>query len=119
MQNSKEVVILRAYRPFLTYLTVFELDNFRNINSGRILARNIGRAVGVTLIFVLITFIFLGSEFIVSYNHQFDLNEVAQQVSYVILVLPAPFIYLYLFWKSSKIVETIDHLHGIVAQSKS
>lgn len=109
--------MLSAFRPFLTYLTIYKLDNFRN-NDRRTLSRNIWRAVGLTALLAVYTFIFVLSEFAACYQNQFDLDRIVQKLAFVILGLPVPLIYLGLFWKSDKIIDVFDYLHGILTERK-
>lgn len=114
--RTKEIVILRAYDPFLTYLTVYKLGNFRNFDR-RNLFRNIWRAVGVTIIFATFT-LFMSAEFVVAYRSNFALNETAQQLAFVIIGFPVPLIYFVMFWKSHKIIDTLNILRGVVVESR-
>lgn len=116
MRNNEGFVVLRAYSPFLTYVTVYKLDNFRNVDR-RNLFRNIFRAVGVTVLLAEFT-LFLSAEFSVSYKNNFALNGTAQQLSFAIIGFPVPLIYFVIFWKSQKIIETLDVLRGVVVERR-
>lgn len=116
MPKDGDVIVLRAYRPFIEYLTVFKLDNFRN-DDCHILSRNICRAIGV-LILHMICLLFTLSEFFVSYENNFALNESVQNVIFVIVLLQIPLIYSAMFRKSLKITSTLDCLREIVVESE-
>lgn len=65
MKEIDEIVILRAYRPFLTFLTMYKSEKFQNINNRRTLIQNISRAVGVTMLLISYLGIFLATELFV------------------------------------------------------
>lgn len=117
MENHEKIVILRAYRPFLKYLTVYKLDNFR-ADEGTILSRNIRHAIGLAFLFAVFTFIFLPAQFLVSYTNHFNLRLIIQPLAFLLAGLPAPLVYFLMFWKSNKVIDTLDYLHGIVVESK-
>lgn len=117
MPKNEEIVVLNAFRPFLTYLTIYKFDNFQN-NDRRILSRNIWRAIGLTVLLAVYSFIFVLSEFAECYKNNFDLAKIVQKLAFVVLGLPVPLIYLGLFWKSDKIIDVIDYLHGILVERK-
>lgn len=117
MKNHEKIVILRAYRPFLKYLTVYKFDNFRT-DEAAILGRNIRHAIALTFLFAVFTFIFLPAQFLVSYKNHFNLRLVIQPLSFLLAGLPASLVYFLMFWKSKKVVDTIDYLHGIVVERK-
>lgn len=117
MPTDKKMLILRAYRPFLTYLTVYKLNNFRN-KERRILFRNIWRALGVSALIAL-TFLFLSSELAACYEYNFALNKTVQHFAYVILAVQLLCIYLVMFWKSHKAIDIFDDLHKIVVENRS
>lgn len=117
MELNKEIVILQAYRPFVTYFTVYSLDNFRNIDR-RTLFRHTWRAVGVTIAFAVFVLIFLLPLFVVCYQHRFDLNVIIEQLAFAILGLPAMPIYLVMFWKSEKVINVVASLNEAVVESK-
>lgn len=116
MKEKVRIVILRAYRPFLTSIALFERDNFRHHSD--VLIRNIGRFIGICILFFLFVFVYLGGGLFDSYNRRHDLTATLLRVSYCILSLPTPFIYIYMIWKKQRIIETLEQLHGIVVESK-
>lgn len=118
MKNNREIVILRAYRPFLTFLTMYKLDNFRHNVDRRILMRNICRATGVTLLLAIYLCPFLSSELIVFIESKFDLNASGVRFSYFVGGAPTMSVHLLLIWKCNKIIETLDYLRGIVMDRK-
>lgn len=117
MENSDEIVILRAYRPFLTFLSVFKLDNFRCIDRC-ILLRNVCRAIGCSVI-IAVTVTFVLTDLFVSYKHNFELDKIIQQLSFVVIGITLPLIYAIMFWNTQRIVDILDDLHGIVVESKA
>lgn len=118
MQKSKrKVIILRAYRPLLTCLTVYKLENFHS-RDGRILARNFCRAIVLTILFGVYMCIFLATEFFVSCSHNFDLNEIVQPLSFFLITSPLTIIYFVMFCKCSKVIGILNFLLGIVVESK-
>lgn len=117
MSTDKQIVILRAYRPFLTYLTVFKFNNFRN-KERRILCRNISRGAGVSTLFAF-TFLFLSSELAACAEYNFALDKTVQHFAYIILGMQLLCIYLVLFWNSHKAFDIFDYLHKVVNESRS
>lgn len=116
MKTNKGVIILRTYRPFLTFLSVYKFDNFRNTIDRRILLLNICRAIGVFLLLLIYLCSFLASELFVFIESDFDLNAKGVQFSYFVGGAPAIFVHLLLMWKLENIVDTLDYLHGIVEE---
>lgn len=117
MSTDERTVILRAYRPFLTYLTVYKLNNFRN-KERRVLLRNVSRAVGVALLIVL-TFLFLSSQLAACYEYNFALDKTVQCLAYAILGIQLLCIYLVMFWESHKAIDIFEYLHKVVVESMS
>lgn len=113
MANKTEIVTLRAFRPFLTILTIFESNNFYTTNQ-RMFIRNLSRAFGVTLVFSGYVCLFLSGGILACIQHNFDLNVVAQPLSFFISGIQVPYYYGILFWKSDKIIGTLEYLHRIV-----
>lgn len=116
MPQNKDFLVLSAYRPFITYLTIYKVDNFRS-DDWRILSRNIGRAIGVSILFI-ISFVFTLSDFFVSYDNNFALNKSVQNSIFVLILSQLPPIYIVVFRKSHKIINALDYLCGIVIESK-
>lgn len=112
-----DIVVLRAYRPFLAYLTMYKAKNFRNENRA-IVTRNICRVVIHMFLFFIIDAVFVPSEMMSCYKNNFVLNEIADPMSYFLAVLPVLFVYILLSWKSDKIIETLDILHETVVERK-
>lgn len=119
MQNTKDILILRAYRPFLTFLTVFKFDNFRNIDNNRDnLLRNILCTIGVSLLMLNYNCPFLATELWVFIQSNFDLKTGGVQFSYFICGCPTIAVHLLLIWKSNNIIDTLDYLCGVVMERK-
>lgn len=119
MQNSKDIIILRAYRPFLAFLTVFKFDNFRNIDKNRRnLLRNFLCTIGVSLLIINYNCPFLATELSVFIQSNFDLKTGGVQFSYFCCGCPTIAVHLLLIWKSNNIIDTLDYLHGIVMERR-
>lgn len=116
-EKMGKIVILRAYRPFLTCLTVYKLDNFRT-SDRRILFRNICRAIGFTLTFAIFLLLFLLTEFLACYNKNFDLNVIVGPFSFFLVTSLVVPVYFVMLWKSNKIIDTLDYLDEVVVASK-
>lgn len=112
-----DFIVLRAFRPFLVYLTMYKAKNFRNENR-LIVIRNICRVVVHLVMFSILYAVFVPAEVLVCYTNQFVLSKIADPMSYFLAVLPAIFVYILLFSKSDKIIETLDILHEIVVERK-
>lgn len=115
MQNNEEIFILHAYRPFLTFLSVYKAANFRNIDDQRIFARNILHAVGATLLIVL-TVWFMSVQLMVFVNCNFDLNVGGAQFSFFLCCAPAFCVHLLLIWNFDEVMATIGCLQTIVVE---
>lgn len=118
MQNRERIVILRAYRPFLAYLTVYKADNFRDKADQLIWIRNICRALGVTLLITIYLCPFLAAELLVFIESNFNLKTVGLEFSHFICGCPTIAVHVLLIWKSNNIIATLDYLHGIVKDRK-
>lgn len=116
-ENKPKIIILRAYRPLLTCLTVYKRDNFHS-SDGRILIRNICRATVLTIFFGVYMCVFLATEFFVSCSHNFNLNEIVQPLSFFLITSPLTIIYFIMFWKCNKVIDILNSLDGIVVESK-
>lgn len=111
--NDDNILILRTFRPLLTFLTLYNLDNFRE-KSRRVIARNICRAISITVAFAAYVFLFLSSELLQCSNDRFVLSKIAQPLSFFIGGCQIIFIYPLLFGRSSRIIEILDDLQEIV-----
>lgn len=116
MIKNRGIVILRCYRPFLTFLAVYKFVNFRNNIGRRILFRNIFRAFCVTLLLTIYLCSFLSSELFVFIQSDFDLNARGVEFSFFVGGAPAMFVHLLLIWKCDKIVDTLGYLQEIVVE---
>lgn len=115
MARNREIVILRAYRPFLKSLTIYKLENFRT-NDRQLLIQNIFHAIGLTVVFAVFIFIFLPTQFLACCNE--DLREVVRPFSFFLAIAPAMLIYFIMRGKTDKIVDTLDYLHKVVVESE-
>lgn len=113
-----KIVILHAYRPFLTFLTMYKSEKFQNINNRRVLIGNICRALGVTLLIIFYLCLFLSSELLVFIKSDFDLNVGGVEFSYFVGGVPSLAVHLLLIWKCDNITDALDYLHGIVIKRK-
>lgn len=125
MENNREMITLRAYRPFVTILNVFNRDNFRGSNSldknhnWRILIRNICRALSVAIVIVNYVCPFLLTELWVFVRSNYDLKASGLQFSYFIGGWPATYVHFLLMYKIDNIKDTLDYLQRIVSERES
>lgn len=117
MEWNTKINIPPAYRPFLVILTVHKIRNFRS-NDRRILWRNIGRAVGVTILLTIFVCLYLPYELSVCVRQHFNLNVISQPLSFSIGSSQVLIVYLILLLKGEKIIETIDHINQIIKKRK-
>lgn len=113
MESNEKFRILRAFRPYLTLLTLYNWENFRG-QTALIFTRNIYRAVGMTVAFIAYLILFLSSELLVCIKENFNLNVIAQPFAFFLGGSQAMFIYCLISWKSHKVIETLDYLQQIV-----
>lgn len=113
VENTGEIVILRAFRPLLTLLTVYKWHNFRNKSCG-LLMRNICRAIGITILFSSYAVLFLSSELMVCVKEKFDLDVIAQPLSFLLGGCQVQYIYFSILWKSAEVTKVLDRLHEII-----
>lgn len=113
MQTNEKFQILRAFRPYLTLLTLYNWENFHG-QTARVFTRSICRAIGMTVAFIAYLLLFLSSELLVCIRENFNLNVIAQPFAFFLGGSQAMFIYFLLSWKSHKFIETLDHLQQIV-----
>lgn len=118
MANLNEIVILTAYRPFLSFLTVYKMDNFRGIDDRRILIRNLCYVTGVTLLIANYLCPFLSSELLVFIQNDFNLKTSGVQFSFFVGGAPAMSVHLLLLWKCYTIIDTLEYLQEIVVERK-
>ena len=116
MPDKPEIMILRAFRPFQTILTIFKLNNFRSPNHH--ITRNIIRAIGFALLLFVYVFLFIASELSMCVQYNFNLNFVAQPLSFLIGGSQVFNIYVILIWKIDKVVEALEYFHAIVEARK-
>lgn len=117
MSNSKEIVVLRAYRPFLKMICLYQFDNFRN-NGRRTVIRNICYALCFAFLFFMQVFFFFVSELFYAYTNRAHLTKFIGPLSFGMLAFHVPMIYTVMCWKRQRIIETIDYMRGIVVESK-
>lgn len=115
MQKSQEVVTLRAYKPFLTFLSAYKANNFRNIDDRSVLCVNILRAVGVTLLMIMNAWFSL-VQLMVFINCKFDLNIGGAQFSFFLCCAPVFCLHFVLIYKINEVIATIEYLHTIVRE---
>lgn len=117
MSKTEEFVILRAYQPFLIYFPVYHLKNSYDNDTYRRI-RIIRCGFGIAFLLALATLLFLMSRFLAFYTHGDDLKNVVQPLSYVMVGLPVPFIYIALLSQRSKVIDTLHYLREVVNESK-
>lgn len=117
IENNGEIVILRAFRPLLTLLTVYKWKNFRN-KSCRLLIQNICRAVAITILFSSYTLLFLSSELFLCFKEKFNLDVIRQPLSFLLGGCQVQYIYFSIFWKSKEVFKVLDRLHDIIKKRK-
>lgn len=117
MGKNGKILILRAYRPFLSILTAYDVDNFRT-NDQRILKHNILLVISVSALLFAYVFLFLPMELSTCIEHSFNLNVIGQQISFSLGGSQVLFIYGAFWWKRDKLIATFDYLHGIVEKRK-
>lgn len=115
MENNKKNCILHAYRPFLAFISVYKMENFRNIDDRRVFHRNNWRAVGATLL-SLVNIWFVAVQLMVFVNCNFDLNVGGAQFSFVLCCAPAIFVHLLFIWNCGDVTAAIDYLQEIVLE---
>lgn len=79
------------------------------------LIQNIYNAIALAVAFGIFLFIFLPTQFIMCCNK--DLREIVRPFSFFLAIAPAMLIYLIMFGKSNKIIDTLDYLHEVVVES--
>lgn len=118
MEKREEIVVLGAYRPFLSILTAFDSKNFRS-NDRRVLKWSIFRAFSMSCLILPYVFLFLPMELITCFKHKFNLNVIGQEISFFLGGFQVLVIYGLLMWNRAKLPETCDYLHGIVKKRKN
>lgn len=118
MENNKEIIILRAYRPFLKFLSVYNMDKFRGIDDWRIFTRNLCYVTCVTLLIVNYLCPFLSSELLVFIQQHFNLKTSGVQFSFFVGGTPTMSVHFLLIWKCYNIIDTLDYLQEIIDERK-
>lgn len=118
MGNKKDLMIIRAYQPFLYMLTVYDSDKFRTTN-GRVLIRNILLAFGVSFSLFVYAFLFLPAELYQCIVNDFDLNVIGREGAFFLADSPLLVVYGSFWLKREKIIETCDRLQEIVKKRKN
>lgn len=112
MAVKRENVVLRAYRPFVRILTIYNLKNFTN-QSRRILFRNICLAILFTLTHIGCTLSTL-SDVWYCHHHAWDLNVISLPFSLLLTVSQVTFSYISLVLNNRLVEEVIDCLQTVI-----
>lgn len=116
MEESEEIVILRAYRPFLSILTAFDLNNFRGVVNRRELKYSILIAIVISVFLFVFVIMFLPMELAACIKQKFNLNVICQEISFFLGGTQGLVIYGSFMWEHKKFTEIFDYLFGIVKQ---
>lgn len=114
VDGSSTIIVLEKFRPFLKILMIYHSRNYQN-NSERFVHLCQIFAFSLVLIFFWL-FIITDAWFCI--DQQFDLNVIAQPISFLIHGIEMHFVYISIIAKCVQIDMIINRLQKIVEHSK-
>lgn len=109
--------VFYTFRPFHRIITVYNFDNFRNINDHRVIIRNIYDAIVIFLSF-LMYFIAVALNCWTCFFYEFDLHRNAHQLVALLCTAPMLLIHILITKNSHQITNVIIRLQGSVERRK-
>lgn len=118
MERQEAIVILRTCQPFFSVLTAYGSSKFHT-NDHRINIRSILLAIGIGIFLFVYVFLFVPMELSACIEQRFNLNVIAQPLSFFLGAIQVFFVIGSFLWKRDKLIETVDYLQGIVKMRKN